>query len=83
MGYNVGCLMRKQHLSIRLSDDENAKLEKVAMDRGLSVSTLARMLILEGLNDHSIAKEVLKELSRDAVLRAAFRRIVVLDLPPE
>ena len=44
---------RARTLQIRLNDDELAALARVAEERGVPASTLARDLLLRELSDHS------------------------------
>ena len=62
---------RAKNLQIRLREDEFADLTAYAQDRGLPVSTVARILILQALGPEDDLKAALDRLEQDL---AAVRR---------
>lgn len=55
---------RTSFLSVRLSGEEIERLRRVAERAGLAPSTLARALILQGLQAHPAREELARELER-------------------
>ncbi|WP_166849505.1 CopG family transcriptional regulator [Isoptericola sp. BMS4] len=64
---------RARVLQIRLNDDELAQLEKVADERGLPTSTVARALLLQAMDEGPTVHSEVEAAVRHA-LRATLRQ---------
>ena len=69
-------------ISLKIAPRDLVRLKELAALKGTNVSALVRGFILVGLEDETqLGQRLLTELRQDPNLRAAMRRLIVLDLP--